>query len=369
LAEAATKAHDASALLPNETGLADAVAVIEARATQAESDRQATAQLVAERKAAADGAAQAIASSEQEVRTALDQLAEKQEQLVTLCGTLDAQRQKHARDNEVAYEGEWRLDNLRSLAEYGKFIEQARSLAGSIASLNPDSVAARNEQSRLVQLLLETHKQIDTSRRDLLERWTEQASVAVLKSLSAEQLCWSLMQAAGVVEETRAALAAEWHQHQQQAQQAAAGSEGQNAAPAPQADPAGGEKETFVESKLEERLKPHMSTFVSLFGGEPGQPQQEVNATVDQALFLSNGDLVRGWLAPRDVSLTGRLAKIEDPIALADVLYMGVLNRRPSDDEAAELNAMIQQQGADRPAVILEVAWALLTSAEFRFNH
>ena len=40
--------------------------------------------------------------------------------------------------------------------------------------------------------------------------------------------------------------------------------------------------------------------FVDIFGGQPGQPQGPgLQATLDQTLFLANGTLLRGWLAPR----------------------------------------------------------------------
>jgi hypothetical protein len=55
---------------------------------------------------------------------------------------------------------------------------------------------------------------------------------------------------------------------------------------------------------------------------------------------------------------------------LAEELYLSVLTRRPTDDEVGELADYLKERGKkQRTEAIQEVTWALLTSAEFRFNH
>ena len=44
-----------------------------------------------------------------------------------------------------------------------------------------------------------------------------------------------------------------------------------------------------IDQALNDKLKPSVQVFVSLFAAGPGQPQQSFQATVDQALFLANG--------------------------------------------------------------------------------
>ena len=51
--------------------------------------------------------------------------------------------------------------------------------------------------------------------------------------------------------------------------------------------------------------------------------------------------------------------------ALADELYLSVLTRLPDDEERREATEFL----ARRPDGLADLAWALLTSAEFRFNH
>jgi hypothetical protein len=85
-------------------------------------------------------------------------------------------------------------------------------------------------------------------------------------------------------------------------------------------------------------------------------------------LFLANGPLVRGWLAPREGNLTDRLLKTSSHNALCDELYLSVLTRLPSDEERKEV-AEFLAKAKSRPAAIQELIGALLASAEFRFNH
>jgi len=41
----------------------------------------------------------------------------------------------------------------------------------------------------------------------------------------------------------------------------------------------------------------------------------------------------------------------------------------PSDDERKEVADYLARRGAARVPALQDLAWALLTSAEFRFNH
>jgi hypothetical protein len=158
--------------------------------------------------------------------------------------------------------------------------------------------------------------------------------VGNLKPLSPEQLARAAMQATGLTDAERQAL-------------------GKNA----------------NEATLHARLAGNVTPFVKTFGGQPGQPQQGFQATLDQALFVSNGELVRGWLAPRVGNLSDRLSRLKETDALAEELYLSVLTRRPSDEERRDVASYLKDRDKDRPAALQELAWGLLASAEFRFNH
>jgi hypothetical protein len=107
-----------------------------------------------------------------------------------------------------------------------------------------------------------------------------------------------------------------------------------------------------------------LDTFRRTFGTRPGESPDGFSANLDQTLFLKYGASVRGLLAGRVASL----AKLTDPDAIAEDAFLSVLSRRPTADEKADVAAMLKT-ARDRNAVLAELTWALVASAEFRFNH
>jgi hypothetical protein len=158
-------------------------------------------------------------------------------------------------------------------------------------------------------------------------------AAALLEPLTPEQFAWSLIQATGLTDSTRLSLGAS-------------------------------PREEVVHARLVANVAP----FVRAFASPPGTPAG-FDATVDQALFLANGPLVRSWLAPRAGNLTDRLSRLTRPEDVADELYLSILTRLPDDEERQEVAGFLGSRSTDRPAALQDLAWALLTSAEFRFNH
>jgi len=140
-------------------------------------------------------------------------------------------------------------------------------------------------------------------------------------------------------------------------------------------------RETVVEDQVYTRLAPNVGAFVTYFGAVAGQPKDNAEATltVDQALFVSNGEPIRSWLNPAPGWLLGRRKALTDPSAVAEELYLGVLARRPTVDERVEVTSYLTQRttnlagsqnfAQERIAALRELAWGLLASTEFRFNH
>jgi hypothetical protein len=182
-------------------------------------------------------------------------------------------------------------------------------------------------------------------------------AVAALKPLSPEQLGWSVMQALGVLADYRDEAVDRVDRDprlrailQTDARRRAL-------------------REELIEARVYEQLAPSLGPFIGRFGGAPGQPQDRGGASVQQALFLSNGEPIQGWLDRGGHGLARRLAALADPAAVADELYLSVLTRRPVDDERAEVARYLTPRRDDRVAALKELVWSLLTSAEFRFNH
>ncbi|WP_020474298.1 DUF1549 domain-containing protein [Zavarzinella formosa] len=158
-------------------------------------------------------------------------------------------------------------------------------------------------------------------------------AVAILKPLSPEQIGYSMMQATGLTDVYRNELA-----------------------------------KTLTEPTLQTKLAPNLGPFRQLYGAQPGEPEDGFASTLDQTLFVKHGNHVRNLIAPRTGSLVERAAKLAEPSLIAEELFLTVYSRLPADDERREL-AELLRPAANRTNTLTEVVWAMLASAEFRFNH
>ncbi|MFP6766195.1 MAG: DUF1553 domain-containing protein, partial [Planctomycetaceae bacterium] len=174
-------------------------------------------------------------------------------------------------------------------------------------------------------------------------------AVAGLKSLSPEQLAWSAMNVTCVVEQTLQTKKDELL--------------GKNVADGQ----ARADDPLWQEETVHDALKASVDQFVTQFAGQGGQKTGFESSAV-QALFLINGPLVQSWLVPAAGNLTDRLRQLDDAESFAEELYMSVLSRSPGEGEVADVAAYLNTAG-NRDDAVQELIWALLTSAEFRFNH
>jgi hypothetical protein len=149
-------------------------------------------------------------------------------------------------------------------------------------------------------------------------------ATAILKPLTPEQLAFSLMEATGVTEVTRTNLG-----------------------------------KGLTEANLYARLSPQVPQFVFVFGS-PSGAAETFDARLEQALYVANGPIVRAWLG----NLTAQLKKMSGD-ALVDELYLSIFSRLPDIEERKETAKFL----AGRPDGIGQLAWGLLASTEFRFNH
>ena len=93
----------------------------------------------------------------------------------------------------------------------------------------------------------------------------------------------------------------------------------------------------------------------------------EYNATLQQAMFLSNSPLFDALLQPRDGNLLSRLEAIQDPKQRVQQTFDAILGRAPDRGEMDEsLRYLTSHPGT---AGIRHLAWALLTGTEFQTNH
>ncbi len=109
--------------------------------------------------------------------------------------------------------------------------------------------------------------------------------------------------------------------------------------------------------------------FVKAFANQPREPEEEVEASLKAALFLSHDATVLDMLAPKTGNLVDRLGKLADDDAFADELYLTVLTRNPSAEERATVAKVLAKPNRSREAATRKLAWALLASLEFGVNH
>ncbi|MCG8653042.1 MAG: DUF1553 domain-containing protein, partial [Pirellulales bacterium] len=215
----------------------------------------------------------------------------------------------------------------------------------------------RQQQTNTRQQLGQLATKLESQRDELADVWSRQFSVAVVQPLSPEQLAWSMLHLTGYIERQRASVAAALDKKTPMKPEDKAD----------QAKLAARAKE--VETQLQARLKAVVDRFVKLFGAAAGQPQDDFFATVDQALFFRNGGELRSWLVPAGGNLTDRLQGIDDAQELAEELYLSVYTRLPTSEEAAAVSEYLASPEIQKRDAVQELAWALLTSAEFRFQH
>jgi hypothetical protein len=298
LAEASTQAEAAKAKLPNDAELAQAAAQVKTKLDQSQ--------------VAVTEAQKLLAAREPAAKATMEKFVAAQQLVTSMTGEMTAAQQ--------------RQPTLEA--------------------------ASKQAQEKIVS----EQQAFLTTQTECLKRWSNRAYMTGLRQLTPEQLAWSVLQVAGMVDSHRVAAEAEL-------------SKTVPLTDAIKADPAQMAARSFqIEQIIQEKLAGPVNEYVALFGGAPGQNQTDFFATVDQALYFTNGGSLRAWLGPNGTNLTSRMLKLEGPAA-AEELYLTVLSRQPLPKEIEEVTKYLAPRTADKPLAVQELAWALVTSAEFRFNH
>jgi hypothetical protein len=226
-----------------------------------------------------------------------------------------------------------------------------------VAAARKQVAVSKMQISTLSGQIEAAHTAVNEAHVLVTKEWSKYFATASLESLTPEQMAWSTFQATGLID-------------RQLTSEQAALDKKTPLKPEEQKDVAKlVVRRTQVEQAAFTKLKGNVGNFVMLFGAGAGQPQQGFFATVDQALFFSNGNEVRGWLTPSGTNLTARLVNLEEPKAFTEELFLSILTRRPTSEEVADVSQYLSARPKDRSAAIQEIVWALLTSTEFRFAH
>jgi hypothetical protein len=369
LNEARDKAQAAAAKLPGDKPITDAAAQFVTRAAETTAKLAAARKTIAEKTPQVQAASLKMAEADKALQPALGALAAARAAVMTTDiktrAALEAFRAAKARKRELAA----RVADARSaaacqalLAARATSATQLTTATEQLASLKTQAGATGEVFSQAEAAVKsaevkasEDQKALEQAIEGLLDRGTSRFAVAPLKPLSPDQMAFATMQAVGLLDAERKTFEPQVRKDV----------EAMTTLPA-EGRPA--EIERLLEARADQKVRGNIAPFASLFGQQPGQAAT-FQATVHQALFLSNGGLLANWLNPSGENLTDRLAKMAEPVQVADELYLSVLTRRAQPEEVAAVATFWQASQANRQVAARDLVWSLLTSTEFRFNH
>jgi hypothetical protein len=343
--------QEAQRLTAESSDLTAKLAALEQSAGSANAQMKPAQDALAARRVVATALAEAAAKAAEvvakipndaELQTASAGVKAKSDAVAAEVVTLERQSTEAQQNAESAAKA---LADSKAAAE-----KTAKDLAAAqqrVPALESDAKVARAK-------LAETEAPATKAREALLTAWSDTFASISLSPLMPEQLCWSAMQATGFFEPQLAQATTEWDQKNPL-------NEADKANPAKQA-----ERAAAIQKAFREKLRPHEDQYVRVFAGSPGQPQTDFFATPEQALYFENGGVLRSWTS----TLAARLAALKEPRAIAEELYLTTLTRFPEETEARDVSSAISTQPPEKlNAALSDLAWALITSNEFRFAH
>ncbi len=111
---------------------------------------------------------------------------------------------------------------------------------------------------------------------------------------------------------------------------------------------------------------PKRAEFANLF---PDVLTEESLANVSQGLWLTNSPAIREMVSAKNSKVVQQVLQIEMSDQLIEHLFELMMGRGPDDEELAHCVGFLNARVDQRQAAVENLTWALITSAEFRFNH
>jgi len=132
---------------------------------------------------------------------------------------------------------------------------------------------------------------------------------------------------------------------------------------------------TFIPEKERSIALPDgsiTSSFLEMFGRPPRdtglESERNNRATAEQRLHLLNSSHIQRKLE-QSQKIKYLLKTRGDPHDVVTGLYLAILSRYPTGDELRITEAYFPSGGTDTRPAALDVAWALVNSAEFLYRH
>lgn len=115
------------------------------------------------------------------------------------------------------------------------------------------------------------------------------------------------------------------------------------------------------------------SYFLKTFGRNPREItcdcERSDETSMVQVLHLSNGDTLNPKLSAADNLIGRQMKNGADDKAIIESIFLAGLARKPTDPEMDRLLKVVAEYNDDRKTALQDVAWSVLTSTEFTFNH
>lgn len=131
-----------------------------------------------------------------------------------------------------------------------------------------------------------------------------------------------------------------------------------------------------IQIAIDQKSNPDHPILTDLRDRIPEVMPETITTDISDALFLTNNPKMDQMLleASKPEGFVSQLASNSDPKMAAKELFLRVLGREASNEELDAVLAFVQKPlssntGNDPKVVWQNALWAVLTSAEFRFNH
>jgi hypothetical protein len=132
---------------------------------------------------------------------------------------------------------------------------------------------------------------------------------------------------------------------------------------------------TFIPEKQRSIALPDgsiSSSFLEMFGRPPRdtglESERNNRATADQRLHLLNSSHIQRKIEQSE-KFKYLLRTRDNPRDVVTGFYLAILSRYPTEEELRIAAGHFPAAGADNRAAALDVAWALINSAEFLYRH
>ncbi|HEY7155254.1 MAG TPA: DUF1549 and DUF1553 domain-containing protein [Gemmataceae bacterium] len=117
------------------------------------------------------------------------------------------------------------------------------------------------------------------------------------------------------------------------------------------------------------KLGDDVTAYFLRYFGTPTNGRGEFQGGLAEHLFLNNSSQLRQMIQRRKGNLADKLLASKEPWERrVEELFLSVLTRPPTDEERKKLVAYLSAEGKPE-SLVEEAIWALLNTAEFRFNH